>query len=154
MRFSFRKGLRSRRAVAAMEFALVAPLLAMLLGGTVDFAMLNNGRGQLAIAVSSGAAYAFLNSTTVTAASMKTMVENTSFLPTGTVVATVTGPACYCVTSAVMPASTVTCGSTCSGGTTGNYMIISATYTYTPVMPYFSSLATTLLTENATAPLQ
>ena len=143
----------SRRGVAAVEFALTAPILAMFLGGTVDFGMISAGRSALANAVASGAEYAYLTGTGVTAANIKTLVQTTSYL--NTVVATVTGPACYCVTGTGPAMTSATCNSTCSDSSTaGSYVIISAVYTYTPILPNFSNVGTKTLTEAATVRLQ
>jgi hypothetical protein len=72
---------------------------------------------------------------------------------------TVTGPACYCVSGS--PASLVysttysgTCPGTCTNSSPGLFVQISATYTYSPVMPFYQRFASTTLTENAVIRLQ
>ena len=48
---------RSRRAIATVEFALSAPLLLIMLAGTLDFAMLLRTAACVADAARSGAQY-------------------------------------------------------------------------------------------------
>lgn len=50
-----RRARRSQRGAAALEFALVAPVLIMLLLGIVDFGMLMNAQSLVANAVREGA---------------------------------------------------------------------------------------------------
>src|SRR6185369_4201840 len=87
-----------RRGIAAVEFAIIAPVLLMLLGGVTDFGLVVAGKSQLANGLAQGAQYALLQGPGVTAATVKTVVQNGSTRSglTATVTATVTGPACYC----------------------------------------------------------
>ena len=145
-----------RRGASALEFALAAPILLILMGGLTDVGMLWRTRGKLAVAVDAGAQCAVLESTNATSANVKAAVlAATTLTPTPTV--TVSAPACYCVsTGSSTSLSGATCGSTCPDTTTaGSYMTISATYTYHSMMGYtsFTGLATNF-TENATVRLQ
>src|SRR5260221_5149425 len=58
---------RADRANAAVEFAVAAPLLTILLGGASDFGVAQFYRTSLANAVSAGTQYAFMTGTSVTA---------------------------------------------------------------------------------------
>ena len=143
---------RCRRAVAALEFALTAPILLIVLGGTVDFGIANYTRTALANAVSVGAEYALLTGSGVVGNNVKTLVQSSSFV--SGVTATVTGPACYCVTGSAPTMSTATCNSACSDGSTaGSYIIISATYTYSGLLSSYSYPSGFTLTESATVRL-
>jgi Flp pilus assembly protein TadG len=137
-----------RRAVAALEFALVAPLLLLLLGGVVDYALAFVSKGILSASVSQGAQYAALAGTSATAANVKSVVQKTLSLPSANV--TVSGPACYCVMGTPAVATSKTCGQSCSDSSIpGTYLTIAASYTYTPQMPLMSKLGNTVLTESA-----
>lgn len=145
--------LGDRRAVAAVEFALVAPLLLLIMGSVVDYALAFRNKGILSNSVSQAAEYAALFGTSVTAANVKAVVQQTLSLPPAAV--TVVGPACYCVIGTPAVATSKTCGQTCSDSSIpGTYIAISASYTFTPTMPVLSNLANTVLTESAWVRLQ
>jgi Flp pilus assembly protein TadG len=144
-----------QRGVAAVEFALTGTLMFAMLGAVVDFGLAIGAKGRLANAVADGIQYAVLNASNgVTTGQIQTIVQNSSLLPH--VTATVTGPACYCVTGSTPSLTAAVCGANCADGTTaGSYVSISATYPYTAFMPAFSTLAgTTTLTEAATVRIQ
>jgi Flp pilus assembly protein TadG len=150
---------RCRRAVAALEFAGVAPVLLVVLGGTVDFGLANYNRTALANAVAAGAEYGLLQGSSVSVANVKTLVQNASFL-TG-VVATVPALACYCVTGFPPTQTSATCApagtkstaansTTCADGSfAGYYMSISANYAYTGMLGLFSDPSGFNMTETA-----
>jgi Flp pilus assembly protein TadG len=144
-----------RRGASALEFALAAPILLFLMGGLTDVGMLWRTRGKLAVAVDAGAQCAVLESTNATSANVQAAVlAATTLTPAPTV--TVSAQTCDCV-SATNTLSAATCGSTCPGTsvTTGTYMTISATYTYTSLMGYLSFTGvSTNFTETATVRLQ
>jgi Flp pilus assembly protein TadG len=149
--------LRARRAVAAVEFALVCPLLLMCAGGLADFGLALADQGRLASAVAQGAQYAYLNPTTVTASTIQTIVvasASLSGMTTSNV--SVAGPSFLCVAPTTPPHTlTATVNTTCSDGTNaGSYVQISATYAYPALMPGYSQLANTTLTEAVTARIQ
>ncbi len=154
----------SRKGLAAVEFAFIAPILAMMLGGIADFGLLINGQSQLANGVAQGVQYALFKGPSLTVATLKTVVSagagNAGLSPSVSV--SVTGPACYCTSSTpvslVTPSTamtgTYTCSGTCTGGVTpGIYLTINATFSYVPLMPYYSTLATTTVTETTTVRL-
>jgi TadE-like protein len=153
---------RGRRAVAAVEFAVTAPTLLILLGGAADFGIVNYSRSALANAVASGAQYAYLTGPTVSASSVQTLVQTTSRLPG--VTATVGNPSCYCVTGTtptmtLMASGTCSTSSppTCSDGTTtsaGTYITISATFSYSTLFGGYAYPSVFNVTESATMRLQ
>jgi Flp pilus assembly protein TadG len=127
------------RAVAALEFALTAPVLLLFLGAASDYGMMVWDRNCLANAVAQGGYYAFLTGTAVTQANVQALVARVSSLQ-NVAVKTTDPTVCYCPTAAAVPATlgtAVACTSTCAaidnttGDTTapGNYMTITATYT-------------------------
>lgn len=147
---------RARRGTAALEFALLTPLLLAFLGGVTDFGLVTIARSQLANAVAQGAQYAILTGTDVSPTTIKTLVQKAS--PLNNLTATVTpaaGAACYCISGSPLALVSATCTATCPDGTApGEYLTISATYTYNPIMPFYSKMASTTLTEKAQVRIQ
>jgi Flp pilus assembly protein TadG len=137
---------RSKKGAAAVEFALIVPILALILAGASDFGGALYAKFALDDAVSAAANYAVINAASVSSTSGASLATNLATIigsahstnyATGTVVvnngptATITagvvtssGTAanadlCYCPTKAgsvVTWGSSVTCSSTCSGG--------------------------------------
>jgi hypothetical protein len=154
--------LSSRPGNAYVEFGLLCPLLMTTLGSVADFGLSIWSRARLSDAVSHGAQYAAVVGPGVSGANVQSAV-NKSVTPLSGVSVTVTGPACYCISGS--PASLSfwsswangTCskaGSCASCNTPGLYMQIAATYTYSPIMPFYAKLASATLTENAAVRLQ
>ena len=153
------------RGAAAVEFALVAPLLLLLLGGVTDCGLLIAAKSQLANGLAQGVQYALLTGPSVSGTTVQGIVRtgaaNAGVRPTVSV--TVTGPACYCTSgspAALSGASTAlsgtyTCTSTCpTGASQQAFMIISASFTYTALMPFYSHLASPVVSEAVTVKLQ
>lgn len=147
IRKALRRFRRDDRGGPALEFALVTPVILVVMGGMTDFSLANWTQGVLANSVAEGAAYAMLAGPGVTAANIQAVVSQKLSLAASSV--TVSGPACRCLSNAVPSVATSqTCGATCADGTlAGKYVTISAQFTYTPVMPSFSQLSTPVLTE-------
>jgi Flp pilus assembly protein TadG len=142
---------RSRNGTAALEFALCLPLLLMLTGGIADFGLLWDARGHLATAVNAGTEEALLAGTSATQTGVQAVMTAASGLTGATYSATALGCYCSSTSGTTVTLSSATCGTTCSSGyTAGYYMTLTATYTYTPIMPTFSHLTTTSHTETAT----
>ncbi len=146
-----------RRGVAALEFALVAPVLLTAVAGLADFTLVLADRMQIASAVGGGTEYAF-NQGQVLAGTQQSVLSTDvqSKVASGTglagVTVTVTGPGTYCVSSGALVTGTV--GTACpNGNPPGTYMIITATYQYHPMLPFYSMMATTTLTESASVRL-
>jgi Flp pilus assembly protein TadG len=145
---------RDRRGVAAVEFALVASVLFIMLGGIADYGIALWAKSSLANAVAEGVQYAYLYPTATTS-QIQTVVQGSSAL-SPRVVASVTGPACYCINGTTPTLGTAACSSTCADGSkAGSYVLITATYPYSAFLPGFSGMATsTTLTESATVRVQ
>lgn len=139
---------RDSRGVAVVEFAIIAPVLLLLLGGLVDFSLAFWNKRVLADSVAQGAQYASLVGSGVAVGAVQTIVRRKLSLPASGV--SVTGPGCYCVAGAPATATTQPCANTCpDGAPPGLYVVIAARYTYTPILPFYSGLADPALTETA-----
>jgi Flp pilus assembly protein TadG len=158
--------LTDQRGVAAIEFALIAPVLLFFLGGIVDFGLLTVGRSQLANGVAQATQYALLQGPSVTFANVQAMVLSGSARAGLTAVVTPggSGPACYCVTgepaALVTPSTALTGTFTCTGtcptpqAAPGAVLTITGSFVYQPLMPFYSRLANTTVSESATVRLQ
>jgi Flp pilus assembly protein TadG len=142
-----------RRGSAAIEFAIACPVMLTMFGGLVDFGLAYWDKGMLANAVAQGAYYAYLTGPSVSGATIQTMVQKASKL--SGVSATVTGPACYCISGSPLALAAASCNSTCGDTTTaGSFVQISATYTYSSILPLYSKLNNPTLTETTTVRLK
>jgi Flp pilus assembly protein TadG len=149
----------ARSGVAAVEFALIMPVLLAVIGGLTDFGLAFLDQCELAAAVTAGSQYAFSQgqiNQTAQAHDVQQKVQNALALVGASV--TVTGPTLYCVTrniAANPPATSfnseaAVAGQTCkSGNLPGTYVVITAAYTYSPIMPLYSQVARTTLQEVA-----
>ena len=144
---------RDGRGVAALEFAIVLPVLLALLGCLADFGLAFWYKGLLAASVAQGAQYAFLARMNLSTAAVQGIVGRKLSLPPDAVV--VTAPACGCASGMPATVSGTACGATCpNGATAGAYVTITARYAYTPIMPLYSWLAGTTLVESTTMRLR
>jgi Flp pilus assembly protein TadG len=140
---------RDRRGVAAVEFALVAPIFCLLFAAAVDFGGVLFTRFKLNAAVAAGANYAQVNSASVSAAGGAALATNIANIvqtndggswadddvvvnngPTATVVngtptssgTAANADACYCPSgssSAVVWGAAIPCGQACAGTDAG-----------------------------------
>ena len=114
------------RAIAAVEFALIAPILLLVLIGGADIGCKVWARSVLVNAVAQGAYYAFLAGPTVSASTVVSFVENAAQI--SGVTATVSGPTVYCTSTD--PASLTAApksGNCADGSSPGTYLLITAT---------------------------
>ena len=147
------KSKTDRRGVSSIEFALACPTMLLLFCGMADFGMALWDKSMLANAVAQGAYYSYLSGISVSSTTVKTFVQGASKL--SSVSATVTGPSCYCMTGFPAALASATCGSTCSDTTiAGYYMKITATYTYSSILPAYSTLNNPTLSESTIVRLQ
>lgn len=133
---------RDDTAVSAVEFALIAPVLMILMLGMFDYAVLIFHKMELVGAVRSGAQYALIDSS-ATAAIKQTVINSTN-LPTNTLNVTVTN-FCECPDG-----SGTACGGTCATGSVHYYTRVSGSYDYTPIFlpgPITLSDTTTIRTQ-------
>ena len=122
----------SRRANAAIEMALLAPILVLMLVGSADYGTAIYRRMQVQHAAQAGADFAMrngFNAVAITAA----VTGATSFA--GLTAVPAPTETCGCATAVgVTPAL---CGATCAGGATaGTYVAVSAQGTYATILPY------------------
>jgi Flp pilus assembly protein TadG len=138
---------RRRDATAAVELALIAPLLLTLFAGIVDFARVYDQELELSTAVAAAAEYALLNAASINstsaaslAATLSGIVANsngaawagatvtvndgaTSVVANGATTASGTAAnanSCWCPTGSTAAlgwGAAATCGSACAGGT-------------------------------------
>jgi Flp pilus assembly protein TadG len=156
-----RRWRRDARGVAAVEFALFAPIIGVILAGAVDFGGVVFVKFGIENAVSAGANYAIVNAAKVNSTNGPTLANNISAIvasagsggnsvvvnngPTATYASdntiTPSGTAsnansCYCPTissSTVTWGAAATCGSSCAGGgIAGKFVRITANRNYTP----------------------
>ncbi len=126
-------GRARERGAAAVEFALVLPVLVMIMMGIIDFGMVTNAQAIVANAARDGARAASMgaNSSTSCVAAVKAASTLLGFSNTGN-----------CATS--VPSVTVTCldasGLACASSfdtsrEVGGTAVVSVTYTYKWVSP-------------------
>jgi Flp pilus assembly protein TadG len=152
-----------QRGVAALEFALVCPLLLTFFGGVADLGLAVWSQSCLANAVAQGAEYAYRKAqtgTTLTSSQIATYVQTVSTL-SGVTATSTTTPGYYCMNVSTSPATLVssTSGATCTaptydGGKAGLYVHIIANYAYPAMMPLYSTLVNTTITESTWVRLQ
>ena len=133
-------GRRRRRAIATIEFALVAPLLMLLLAGVLDFSMLLRIATCAADAARAGSAYGSRSpSASQDYAGMQTAALNAAPGVTG-MTATATR-SCKCADGA-----TASCGGSCANGKMLVYVQVTTQVTAPAIFNYpglnFSNLVT------------
>jgi Flp pilus assembly protein TadG len=162
---------RDNTGAAALEFAILAPVFAVIMIGIVDFSFAFYSKLQLASAVSTGAQYAYINGQSLTSSTVATFLTNVQnvvksasalSLPTPTVMynnSTTNANAnnCYCISVSPQTWTATTCGNACSGTnsqTAGKFVSITGTYTYTPIFATDQFLKTGAMTESAIVRVQ
>jgi Flp pilus assembly protein TadG len=120
------------QGVAAIEFAIVGPMLVVMMICTVDLGTGIFRRMQVQNAAQAGAIYAALHG--FTASSISTAVTSaTNFSG----ISASPAPATFCGCASGNAISTISCSSTCTGGgSPGTYVTVSAQATYTPILSY------------------
>jgi len=170
------------RGIAAIEFAIIAPLFCLLFVAAIDIGSAVYTRFKLDAAVSAGANYALINAANVSSTNGATLgsniaaiVENRIVVNNGPTV-TVSGgtsttpgtqttggtnaPAdsCYCPTGTTTSftwGAAQTCGSACSGGgRAGKFVTVVATRTYNPIFSNYGLIANDTITASATVETQ
>jgi Flp pilus assembly protein TadG len=158
---------RAQRAVAAVEFAMMAPVLMILFIGIIDCAQAFLVEMKLASAVAAGAQYVVDNATSVSSANGAGLASSAAGIvgningngwASGTVVinngptstfsggtASPSGTAsnadsCYCLSGSPGSwawGSAATCGSACTTSVAGKFVTITASRTLTPFFSHF-----------------
>jgi len=119
---------RNERGASAVEFAIIASFLSIVLLNIVDIAIFMFNKMEITGAVRAGAQYALVDTENATTALIQGVVEDATGLTPLTI--TVDDTLCGC-----SDGTTFACGSeTCTSGTTGRihtYISIGASYTHT-----------------------
>lgn len=150
---------RDRCGVAAIEFAIIVPILSLIMVAMVDFGLVLYVRFGLNENVSASANYAIVGASSVTSTGGATLASNLAAIVPSNVNVTVVvnnGPSvtrtagvasssgtaanadsCYCPAvsgSTVTWGSGVTCASTCgTGGLAGKFVSINASVSHSPL---------------------
>lgn len=142
----------------AIEFALLAPVLALTMAATLDFGLVTYIRLSLNQAVSAATNYAMVNASDISANAVALANSLTAIVPGGSDVVIVVnnGPSvrrtagvvsssgtqaaasvCYCPKldgAAVSWGVQMSCGATCTaGGIAGQYVVVTAGESYSPM---------------------
>jgi Flp pilus assembly protein TadG len=116
---------------SAVEFALVTPVLALTLVSLADLSLGIYRKMEVQNAAQAGATYAMVNgfnANSITSAVTQATTFSVSASP---------APTQFCGCASMSGVSTVTCGSTCSGGSSaGTYVTVSAQATYNTLLSY------------------
>ena len=125
------QALRDSRGAAAVEFALVAPLLVGFLAPIADIGMQTYASMQVEIAAQAGARYAILKGFDSTA--IQSAVTNATAFTT---ITASPAPSSSCGCPSGNTIATATCGDTCANGqTAGNYVTVNAQMSFQPMFP-------------------
>ena len=154
---------RDRRGMSAVEFGLAAPIFLAALSPVIDIGMAFSHQIRVNQAVEAGAQYAAMNpyNPNTWSTNISSAVTNAT---TMSVSPSVGSQTCGCPNStntAIQSHDTVTTCGTQNGGTActdgsapGYYVTISATSTYTSVMPYSIFGTSTTLSSQAVVRIQ
>jgi Flp pilus assembly protein TadG len=124
--------LRDRHGIAAIEFALLGPILAMSMVVAADAGFGFYSYMQVQTSAQVGAQYAIGHTFDATAISNAV----TAATPATGISASPT-PSTFCGCPSSSTVATATCGSTCTDGSVaGTYARVTATRTYTTIIPY------------------
>jgi Flp pilus assembly protein TadG len=150
---------RDRRGIAAVEFAIIVPIMMLIMVALIDFGLVLYVRFGLNETVSAAANYAIVGASKVSSSQGATLASDlvaimpsnvnvtavvnngpTATRTNGTVVASGTASnadSCYCPSvsgSTVTWGSAVTCGSTCgTGGLGGKFVALTASTSHSPL---------------------
>lgn len=129
--------LRAEEGVSAIEFGFIAPLLALLVMGIIDFGMGIWHDMQVANAAEAGAAFASVNGWNATASQIQNAVTSATSLSTIEASPAPWIMSCGCPNSASTGITQTTCGTPCPDGSeAGHYWVVSAQDSYSMILPY------------------
>jgi len=138
------------KAVAAIEFAILGGVLCVLLIVATDLGFGFYSDMQVQTSAQSGAEYAVVHGFDATAVSNAVTSATSSSGITAS-----PAPSTFCGCPSTQGVTTVSCNSTCSDGTNaGTYVTVTATKTYTTLIPYPSLPASYTLTATSTVRIQ
>lgn len=152
---------RDTRCIAAIEFAITCPLLLTLVAGLADFPMAFWTHSLIETGVADGATYAFQQMQAALGQNQSVSTNAIALVVTDSinlanVSVAVAQPALECVSidqTTTPPTARLTAepaGTTCPNGSLpGTYVSITVSYTYSPMMPFFSHVTSTKMTETA-----
>lgn len=148
-RAPWRRFLGDRRGNAAIEFALLATPLTVLLVGTADYGLGIYRQMEVQNAAQAGAEYALKHGfSTVNISTAVTLATPLAVSATPTPAET-----CGCPSGTTISAAT--CASTCANGqTAGYYVTVDAQATYTTILPYPGIPNSYTLTASSTVRIQ
>jgi Flp pilus assembly protein TadG len=122
---------RDVRGVIAVEFAIIAPVLLLVMICTIDLGMGIYRQMQVESAAQAGAEYAIAHG--FSASIPNAVVNATSFSG----ITASPAPAQFCGCAATSGVTSASCGSTCPGGAAaGTYVTVSAQGSYNTILPY------------------
>ena len=142
--------LRGRRGNAAIEFAVLAAPMVLMLVGAADYGAATYAKMQVQHAAQAGAEYAmkygFSSTNIATAVTSATALSGVSATP---------APAQSCGCASGTTVTAATCGTTCaSGAAAGSYVTVSAQGSYTTIIPYPGIANTLSLSASSTVRIQ
>ncbi len=153
-----------RSGVAALEMALLAPILVLLMVSTIDFGVALLSKAKTAQVLAGSAEYDTLAGQNKVAPA--TIAANAGTLAAAAANAFITKPSTTAVinngqgaTAQCCPGSTWVCGTAGSiacadGSTPGVYLTLTARYSFQPLFPADTYLTGTTLAGSVVAPLQ
>ena len=140
--------LTTRTGVAGVEFALLLPVLTLLLMGTFDYGALAYQTMQVAAAAHAGADYALRNGWS------RTGVQNAVTGATSLAVSASPAPALSkgCISNNAL---VITTSSTCpSGSASGSYVVVNAQSPFSPLLPWSGLSFPSTITAQAAVRIQ
>jgi len=141
--------------VAAIEFGIVVPILVLMVVATADIGMGFYRKMQVEDAAQAGAAWAIKNGFDANAISNAVTSATSAGSPGSPAISVSPTPVQFCGCASGSSISTVTCGTTCSGGAlAGTYTTVSAQMTYNTILPYGFFPSTYNLSSQSTVRLQ
>jgi Flp pilus assembly pilin Flp len=125
------------RGVTMIEFAFIAPVIAVLIIGIIDFGMGLWQQMEVADAAEVGAAYAAANGWNSSVSGIENAVTGATGLSSIAASPAPTWPPWCGCPSASSGITAATCGSPCSDGSlAGHYITVSAQSSYSTILPW------------------